>query len=1532
MHDQPSRISMGVCSALDESQSVIDNDVGGALDTPQFNELPDLSVERVLDPVQLGAMFCNSFLKCRTGLSQFIKLSLSDSLACNVQGSLKRPPIWPVPPPRWRWSASSGLGVKRRKQLRYHRTRHRLLQLIICSLNWEVLGHPTVPPRHAVLGASISSQQHDVICRLENFVDHLLHGDSFLPSDLGRASEKFHDLIQQVQGFPQSLDQVSDEDILNLLAQLQSQFDPYSSHFGREKCSTKQSADTAESEHPFCFPAVQTSTHGSAAGSKPVVASRVKWEYPPSFEAGPFLSNGVVRAAFENPEVLRKPSEEWPKARPAIVHCSREELLSLADRWDSLGACSLVPLAEKSYDEAVGLFCVPKNAEHDRLIVNPTVINSRMHSISDFTKGLAPGAMLSLLHLKPSDMFRISADDLTDYYYTFRVSESRAKRNSLRCIFKRHEVQHLSCFNESDPSTEFLVALKTLAMGDSLAVEVAQQSHFNVLSRLCGAMIPSEVLQYRKPVPRSDFVELLAIDDHVGIQRLPIDQFKHQPPLRDTIIFSKAEKAYKKVGLIQQEKKRKRYLKQATVLGCDFDGEAGIAMAPRSRIQVLSQITLIVASKGVCTPKVLSILTGCWVHIFLFRRALFSVMDVVFREGQDKPNHIPFQLSRKCRNELQLMSVLGFVALSDLRVTHSPHLYSTDASPTGGAVVMTHIGASASAELWRHTEQKGFYTRLQSPVTAYLEEKGLDPDPNSVCPDPKQMCDRQEIFDSIPKALQEGILFDVLEIFRGSGNWTSCHAAAGLRAHDGFDVDGRRLRVGNIADRAICHELISLAFRRVIGEWHAGLPCLSFGTLRRPQVRSKLCPFGFNPKDPFTAFHNALAIKTCLILTVAVQMGQYISVEQPGSSRLFLLNGFRRLLQLGCVISHFAFCSYGSAFQKRSKWLHNKPWLVPLESKCQCPAGHKHFVVQGSFTRETRLEFLNQCSPSCLEVYGREPSLGEAVSAFSAAYPLTLMDQMSSGSRAAHCGHVGRIDDSIRDRSFREVGEDLVSADAPWSQELPYPDRPWFQDPEWIEEICDSLKFTELFRFKFRQSGHINVNETRTYKTWLKAVAKREPDSRFVGVLDSRVTIGAAAKGRSSSYSLSRVLQGSVAYVIGGGLYPGCLHCGSSFNRADEPSRDRPVQEPKKQIPFWLQQLLDGNPKHFDQVRVASRFEKNPARWLRFLLLLCGDIEENPGPPHPRGPLDLTIGFAPATADRMQKCLSAFRHWIVENLDVPWSTLTCDHEAMCWCLRAYGLHCFSSGLPRYLFVYAITAVQDQHPGTRPFMSVAWHIDKKWQAHEPGQCRAVLPACVIRAATCLAVIWGWSLWAGLVLLGFSAMLHPAEMLQLTRRDLVFPRDLEYDMQCLFIHVRNPKTSRFARRQHGRVDDPFTIKFLEHLYFKLPLDARLFPWSISVFRRQWNHVMDKLEIPRSQAKRGATPGVLRGSGATYLYAVYEDIPWIAWRGRWSRTRTLEFYLQEVAAQLLLHELTPIARAKIRQFDAAAFDVLCSFQLTA
>lgn len=70
--------------------------------------------------------------------------------------------------------------------------------------------------------------------------------------------------------------------------------------------------------------------------------------------------------------------------------------------------------------------------------------------------------------------------------------------------------------------------------------------------------------------------------------------------------------------------------------------------------------------------------------------------------------------------------------------------------------------------------------------------------------------------------------------------------------------------------------------------------------------------------------------------------------------------------------------------------------------------------------------------------------------------------------------------------------------------------------------------------------------------------------------------MGAAAKGRSSSPALSRILRITLSYVLGGCLYPGTLHCRSQWNRADGPSRDRDVPGPSRPEPFWLQELRVG--------------------------------------------------------------------------------------------------------------------------------------------------------------------------------------------------------------------------------------------------------------------------------------------------------------------------------------------------------------------
>lgn len=1431
-------------------------------DRPIDNDCPVSG--RVFNPYNLMQTICRESLSARTALGQFCRESLLMQEASHVKPPPGRP-LWPVPLPRWCWTPCKQLNPRRRRRNRQHRIRFEAVRLILACLNWEVLGHPvTAAPFESQLRCPISPAQHLIIEHLENLVNHHLCCGDFVGEDLGRFQEKYSSVIRLIQELPQC--QAAGEDLESVLIELHRDMDPYHGHFGRGPPKHEQ-CHQPNADHECTF---ERKAHLPSSGARDVKSSRIKWQFPPSFEAGQFLTHPVVKAAFDDPEVMRKPRELWPKGRPAKMSIAKDELLALAKRWDDLGAIRLLPAEEKPWDEAVGIFAVGKDSTHDRLIRNPQNINGRMWTISESAKSLAPGAMLGLLHLEPDCAFRFSADDLSDFYYTFKVSAERAKRNAFRFKFRPSELSHLKCF---DPTfyekSHLLICLSTLAMGDNLAVEIAQQAHGNVLRKLCGSMRDEETLQYRRPVPRGDFIELLAIDDHVGIQRVLIDDLPKVPRLRDSEVFTSAAKAYKHVGLIQQEKKQKRNETGGIILGADFDGLKGRVMAPRSRILLLSLISMQIVRLGTITRRLLNLLVGCWVHVLLFRRVLFSVMDSLFKDGLDHDPDAVFCLSRQSLNELQILAMLGPVAQSDLRVCYSKHVYMTDASPSGGAVVRAEVGPKVSQEIWRHTEQKGFYTKLQSPISQILSEHGIEPESMNMFQD--HLKPIPETVD-VPQPLHEGFIFDCIELFRGTGNWSEAHVAAGLVVHDGIDLDGRRIRIGDITNDSVCRELLGLAARRVVRDWHAGVPCPSFGTLRRPQVRSKREPFGFDPTDPYTAYHNKIAQRTALVLILAIRHGSFVSVEQPRNSRLFHLNLYKTLVRLGCIITHFAFCAFGSGFHKPSKWLHNKPWLAHLGCKCSCKNQGHHFVVQGTFTRDTIAKFDKMCCPDTKTVYGLVPVPGERVSSFSAAYPLRLVEIMAAGCKPAASHSSAGLPSEAISATLLELGMAEAECCPRVVPEPSYDPRPWFEDPEWISELCECLEFKEVFRYCFVKPGHINVNETRTYKSWIKHMAKSERDSRFVGLLDSRVTLGASAKGRSSSFAISRVLQGCLGYVIGGNLYPGGLHCYSAFNRADPPSRGRPVEPPSKDTPAWLAKLAAGDPSHFDVVVKASCVSKIPGRWMRFILLiLAGDIEENPGPkktgPRPRGPLDLTVGFATATACRMAQCVDAFARWISDFCEMEFAAVARDPEAIGWGLRSYGIHLFERGLPRYLLVYAITGMADQYPICKPFLHLAWQIDRKWQVHEPGQCRAVLPGVAVRAMLAVATFWNWHRWVGVVLLGFAAMLHPSEMVALTRKDLVFPSDVAYDIPCLYIHLQNPKTARFARRQHGRIDDVQIIAVTECIFGKAPLSSRLFPGSLTLFRKQWDAVLTFLGVPHRQAQRGATPSTLRGSGATF-----------------------------------------------------------------
>ncbi|CAE7376299.1 unnamed protein product [Symbiodinium sp. CCMP2592] len=1042
--------------------------------------------------------------------------------------------------------------------------------------------------------------------------------------------------------------------------------------------------------------------------------------------------------------------------------------------------------------------------------------------------------------------------------------------------FAATELSHLAAFDRNKHWGSCVIALACLAclaMGDCHAVELAQQSHYEVLRTMGGCLLPTEVVAFRRPFPRTAFREFLCIDDHVSVQILSRAAALRKDPARDTRVFEQSHVAYAAVGLHPHPKKCQRNLHQATLLGADIDG-------------------------------LLNVLVGCWIHVLMYRRPALCILDQCFKDAARHPCDVVVRLSRRTMNELLAVSCIGPLLQTDLRVGWCGELFCMDASPTGAGLCAASVPATAVAELHRFAEQRGYYTKLEAPATATLRELGLETEPTYF--DAEAPAPRLEI--PLPRSLSEGILYDCCELFHEPRTWSLQHAALGLEVLRIPSSGGSEVRFNDLLQRVVFQELVSLALRGVVRDWHAGPPSVPFCSPYHPALRSA----GFTASAPasaeLAAARTTLGIRLGLLFCIIAFSGSFFSIEQPGSSLLFTLDCFKRALQCRGQLAEYCYCSFGCACKRSSVWLHNKPWMIDLPRECSCLMRASRFSTAGRFDANKISAFERCCTPSCMCL---------EVSEFLLQYPLPLVRQLAAGSLAAKSGLCKPFPLSAlwgAPAVLESIAEDCMRSDF----ELYQPRAP-HDDPEWIGELADSLPFREVLRYRFAKPNHINILEARMFKTFQKYLALRSPDSRSLSMLDSRVTVGAVAKGRSSSPALVRVLQGTLPYTLGGGLYNGALHVYSAQNRSDGPSRGKAVDPPTKELPLWFTELCQGRTYRFDLVVAAASVPRVAGRWLRLLLLLGGDIETNPGPAlrsqrAPRGPLDLRSGFTRGAADRMAKCLDAFKVWVQSELWIPFSVLCSEPGPLALALRGYGLHLYSASFPRYLFVYAITAIQDAFPAYRQLMTPAWQIDKKWQSAEPGECRPVISVPIVQALTTLGLMWRWPRFVGVVLIGFLCMLHPSEYLPLTRGDLILPEDVFSKDRIAYVSVKNPKTARFARRQHCRLEDDSVLRFIEALFGPLPFDGRLYPGSMNTFRSQWNAVMQRLGIPYKKADKGVTPGVLRGSGATHLYLETEDLVKVAWRGRWARQKTVEFYLQEVAAQVVLQSLPPESRARI------------------
>jgi len=531
--------------------------------------------------------------------------------------------------------------------------------------------------------------------------------------------------------------------------------------------------------------------------------------------------------------------------------------------------------------------------------------------------------------------------------------------------------------------------------------------------------------------------------------------------------------------------------------------------------------------------------------------------------------------------------------------------------------------------------------------------------------------------------------------------------------------------------------------------------------------------------------------------------------------------------------------------------------------------------------------------------------------------------------------------------------------------------------------VTCALDWSVVFSRGFDFKDHINVLELEAVIMLVKRLSLEGwHHSRVLVAVDSRVVVGAIAKGRSSSHKLNFRLRKLGALLLARDLYLEVVWIPTWANPADAPSRFTALTEWYRSIPALIPTVLPGKlsaeaaaewenlacpltsaeadlRQVVDQVIVkmpiyaaqplpiSARWDE---AWRDILLLMAGDVHPHPGPTGFRGargqsrerraePGDvLSLDVLPVTIEHYERELQKFECWLRVR-DVPGVDALLRQglpqlvaQAVTYLRQMFADHVFSgaqvgllvSGLKRYINIARALGAQVEDPGFA--LQPLWRIHKTWLLSIPAEFRSAIDFRFTLAIGLRAWRWGYRGLCLLFLTAFHCLLRPGEMTELRWDDLVLWDAVEamrFPNTFGFIRIRRPKTRRMSGHapvQHVLVEDAGLASFLRWAVSTVPVAFRS--------RKIWGQPQTKMTAVFNAccsslgiAHLHLVPAGFRGGGATDAWIRSRDVPSIRRRGRWTSERTLERYLQEGTALYLRDGLHPDTRRLIDREAAVA-----------
>jgi hypothetical protein len=1427
----------------------------------------------------------------------------------------------------------------------------------VLLLNWLHLRRPATAPAEVCLGRPLSKVQWRSVRVMEQTMEACRTASPVSAVDMGRTASKIEDFEEALNRL-KAFEEVAAE---NLLGGYQ---------HGRL------------SKHGFA-PGLRKAPAGEILGAltgnapltaKPIVSDRLEFRGVPAFNPSPFLDS-KGREVFERPiQCALRPEESVVEPPPVKIHCSLGEKMKLLRKLDDCSRLGMVPESEVLVGYQAGLFCVGKDLTHDRLIFDSRPFNTLEVPLGRWVRAMSSAMPLLDIQLEPGEQCRVSGTDLRDFYYGFLINDERLARNSLVGPVDPKQFRGFKCHRPELEDHQFCyLCLRTLAMGDAQAVELAQTAHLGLLVQ-AGLLDDKNLLTMDMSVPRERFLGGVVIDDLVFFEIFLADAQK-----RDVVSISResldsAIHEYQRVGLLPHPKKTFVEEPVGEFWGCQFDGVSGSVQANLKRVIPVIAVTKRVICMGVCTIGLLEILVGSWTAICLFRRRLLSIFNVVYAAadcGERQREHV-LRLSPELKEELMLLAGLAPLAVTLLRVVNSDQLFCSDASDWGIGVTSAQLGTVLKKEIHRHKLKKGVWAKLLSPLRALSRIKGTLPVDDEL-PEGAQLASHPlwiELASALPfkevcrQKTREGLHINILEL------------RAMLRVEREAALSQFPLRYFSLADSQVALGVWTKGRSSSVGlnqelqqSLGVHLGCGMYGNAGfiPTEVNSADDPTrGAEVRGPQKSLHSAIA---------GLEDGKFAEfdkwLEKYGASP-YQCSGLPDLAELSGA----------------SK--------APLKRKEMKIKRHQQYRAAQKVLRRQKGPELTPTKPSSPEPLPSSSSsaqrLKSTVVLGRGSEKADLVDAVSLPRCSALSARALTLLSKVPRRQFvlpvswKRIDAwqttcpgflDLYSGKKGVAKELAEKGKTWVITFE-LEDSADQDVLMEKNKALIRElleSGCILglgiaifcSSFSRAVRPPVRSSAEPYGLANLSGKMLEKVLLGNAhAIWASSLIQLCRELKihywvenpdGSFLWLL-----PEFLQLGS--NQSEQLCRLDYCNFGtvwRKRTRFLTSCHLAGQvwwcsrdhrnvhlkgwnkQKHCAWTRFAQTYPRALCKILATALLIdCGLLPnrrhvllssvsrcqhcrigeaKNPGLRRvlaQQRDVEQLRNFTlvnEGTASLGNQIWKSFQRWLASEFSsAAVSSLQRSGEVLGLLVVEFGRYLYASGQSIYLMRQLVTHIQRVDPPKCPHLYEAWRLISRWESLEPTVHRTPMPFVIYRAMVSSALAFGWRRVAGVIVLIFEAICRPGEVLKATRSDLLLPCDLiAEDPGRIFLRISNPKSKRrgLGTTQHAKVQNMAVANFLQEIFGHLDPQLPLYPASATTFRKRWNLLLETLHIPITV---GLTPVSLRAGGAVKAYRSDDDITKLLWKMRLKNLETLQHYLQEVGAESAFLQLPNRSKSAI------------------